>query len=144
MEDKVRMVSVRRSFVHTRISPTWANPEHPSPLSAPPRPYLPGSRSSGTTRVPAPLWKRCALRHVVKCPQNNVYTAASALLLPMRGTANEAFGKIAELLYTYQQSPVKHAPLAVPLAFGGSRSKHNEVPSLPMELAFRIMPCIYS
>ena len=113
MEDKVRMVSVRRSFVHTRISPTWANPEHPSPLSAPPRPYLPGSRSSGTTRVPAPLWKRCALRHVVKCPQNNVYTAASALLLPMRGTANEAFGKIAELLYTYQQSPVKHAPLAV-------------------------------
>jgi hypothetical protein len=102
MEDKVRMVSVRRSFVHTRIGPTWANPEHPSPLSVPPRPYLPGSRSSGTPRVPAPLWKRRALRQVMKCPQNNVYTAASTLLLPMLGAAIEAFGKFAELLYTYQ------------------------------------------
>jgi hypothetical protein len=81
MEDKVRMVGVRRWLIHTRVDPTWASPKPPSPLSIPPRPYLPGSPASGTTRVPAPLWKRCAIRRVRKCPRCRVSALASTCLL---------------------------------------------------------------
>jgi hypothetical protein len=107
MEDKVRMVGVRRWFVHTRIDPTWANPGHPSPLSVPLRPYLPGSPVSGTTRVPAPLWKRRAIRRVRKHRRYRVYAVASIILLPLLGAADETVAKCAELLYTYPHAPVK-------------------------------------
>src|SRR5919108_1075438 len=81
MEDKVRMVGVRRYVVHTRVAPAWANPGHPLPLSVPPRPYLPGSPASGTARVPAPLWKRRVVRRVRKRPRYSVRVSASACLL---------------------------------------------------------------
>jgi hypothetical protein len=35
VEDKVRMVHVKRITAHARMDPTWVDPEHPSPLSAP-------------------------------------------------------------------------------------------------------------
>jgi hypothetical protein len=35
VEDKVRMVHMRRIPAHARVDPPWVNPEHPSPLSAP-------------------------------------------------------------------------------------------------------------
>jgi hypothetical protein len=108
MEDKVRMVGVRRWFVHTRVDPTWANPGHPSPLSVPLRPYLHGFPVSGTARVPAPLWKRCAIRRVRKRPRYRVYAAASTTLLPLFGTADEIFAKFVGPLYTYPHAPVKH------------------------------------
>jgi hypothetical protein len=107
MEDRVRMVGVRRWFVHTRVDPTWANPGHPSPLSVPLRPYLPGSPVSGTARVPAPLWKRRAIRRVRKRPRYRVYAAASITLLPLLGAADETLAKFAGLLYTYLHAPVK-------------------------------------
>jgi hypothetical protein len=107
MEDKVRMVGVRRWFVHTRVDPTWANPGHPSPLSVPLRPYLPGSPVSGTARVPAPLWKRRAIRRVRKRLRYRVYAAASITLLPLLDAADETFTKFAGLLYTYPHAPVK-------------------------------------
>jgi hypothetical protein len=107
MEDKVRMVGVRRWFVHTRVDPTWANPGHPSPLSVPLRPYLPGSPVSGTARVPAPLWKRRAIRRVRKRTWYRVCAAASTTLLPLFGMADETFTKFAGLLYTYPHTPVK-------------------------------------
>ena len=110
MEDKVRMVGVRRWFVHTRVDPTWANPGHPSPLSVPLRPYLPGSPASGTARVPAPLWKRHAIRRVRKRPRYRVYAAASITLLPLLGAADETFAKFIEVLYTYPHAPVKRRP----------------------------------
>jgi len=107
MEDRVRIVGVRRWFVHTRVDPTWANPGHPSPLSVPLRPYLPGSPVSGTARVPAPLWKRRAIRRVRKRPRYRVYAAASITLLPLLGAADETLAKFAGLLYTYLHAPVK-------------------------------------
>jgi hypothetical protein len=94
MEDKVRMVGVRRWFVHARVDPTWVNPNPPSPLSIPPRPYLPGFPASGTARVPAPLWKRCAIRRVTKCPRCRLSALASTDLLFNLVTGNVPFSKI--------------------------------------------------
>jgi hypothetical protein len=108
MEDKVRMVGVRRCAVHARVDPAWANPGHPSPLSVPLRPPLPGSPVSGTARVPAPLRKRRAVRRVTKCPWDNGHAAASVTLLPALCVVDEASAKFECLLYTYPQAPVKH------------------------------------
>jgi hypothetical protein len=35
MEDKVKMVRVKRLTAHATVDPPWVDPEHPSPLSAP-------------------------------------------------------------------------------------------------------------
>jgi hypothetical protein len=121
MEDKVRMVGVRRWFVHTRVDPTWASPKPPSPLSIPPRPYLPDFPASGTTRVPAPLWKRCAIRRVRKCSRCGISAIASTCLLSSLVTRDDLFSKkLYELLYTSLNLPVKrrtcnlHASSAFP------------------------------
>lgn len=158
MEDKVRMVGVRRWFAHTRVDPTWANPGHPSPLSVPLRPYLPGFPVSGTARVPAPLWKRRAIRRVKKRPRYRVYAAASTTLLPLFGTADETFAKFAGPLYTYPHAPVKcrasncsSSRTRLPAGEGGDGDHTrplqkgcwgNVALSLPMGPPFRIMPCI--
>ncbi len=98
MEDKVRMVGVRRDFVYTRVDPTWASPQHPLPLSVPLRPDRPGSPPSGTARVPASLWKRRAVRRVRKRSRNRVVVSASACLLSMRRVADDPFATCAALL----------------------------------------------
>jgi hypothetical protein len=98
MEDKVRMVGVRRGSVHTRVDPAWASPGHPLPLSVPPRPDLPGSPASGTPRVPAPRWKRRVVRRVRKRPRYSIRVSASACLLSMRRVADDPFATCAALL----------------------------------------------
>ena len=94
MEDKVRMVGVRRYFVYTRVDPAWASPEHPLPLSVPLRPSLPGSPPSGTACVPASLWKRRVVRRVRKRPRYRVRVSASACLLSIFPMRNNSSGKI--------------------------------------------------
>jgi hypothetical protein len=124
MEDKVRMVGVRRCFVDTRVDPTWAVPRHPSPLSLPLRPSLPGSPASGTARVPAPRRKRRAIRRAKKRPRYSVCAAASVTLLPLLGAADETFANFAGLLYTYSRVAVKRrtAECGAVLADGTSLS----------------------
>ncbi len=94
MEDKVRMVGVRRYFVYTRGDPAWASPEPPLPLSVPLRPSLPGSLPSGTARVPASLWKRRVVRRVRKHPRYRVRVSASACLLSIFLMSNNSSSKI--------------------------------------------------
>jgi hypothetical protein len=94
MEDKVRMVGVRRWFVHARVDPTWVNPNPPSPLSIPPRPYLPGSPASGTTRVPAPPWKPYPIRRVRKWRRCKRAAFALTCLLSNLVTGNDLCNKI--------------------------------------------------
>jgi hypothetical protein len=107
MEDKVRMIGVRRYFVHTRVDPAWANLGHPSPLSVPLRPSLPGFPVPGTARVPAPLWKRRAVRLLKRCARDDGNTTPSTTLLPVRGMVDRPCAKFAGLLYTYPQVSVK-------------------------------------
>ena len=132
MEDKVRMVGVRRWLVHTRVDPTWANPRHPPPLSVPPRPSLPGFPASGTARVPAPLRKRRAIRRVRKRPRCRVYAPASTTLLPMLDVIDETFTTFACLLYTYPQAAVKRCPACAFSPF--------EQPHMPLTRATRRLP----
>jgi hypothetical protein len=147
MEDKVRMVGVRRCFVHTRADPTWASPGHPLPLSVPPRPSLPGSPTSGTARVPAPLWKRRVVRRVRKRPRCQVVASASIVLLsihPMRGNPFSKICATYSILTAIQLSST--GPLIsshpFPVLARHRRCSLRATPSLPMRRAFRIMPCI--
>jgi hypothetical protein len=128
LEDKVRMVGVRRWFVHARVDPTWASPGPPSPLSVPSRPSLPGSPASGTARVPAPRWKRRAIRRVRKRPRYGSSASASTSLLSMLGVTDGTATKFDGLLYTNLDPPVKRR------AAGGCASEFCPVLS---ERAFR-------
>src|SRR5919109_537763 len=107
MEDKVRIVGVRRRFVRASVDPTWASPGHPSPLSVPLRPDLPSSPASGTARVPAPLRKLHAIRRARKCPRYGVYASASISLLCQFGATDSRAGECDALLYTYPHAYVK-------------------------------------
>jgi hypothetical protein len=104
MQDRVRMVGMRRWFVHTRVDPTWASPGHPSPLSALPRPDLPGSPASGTARVPVPAGKRRAIRRVRRRPRCRVSASASAYLLSLRDATDEPSRQIAYATVSLLQS----------------------------------------
>jgi hypothetical protein len=116
MEDRIRMVGVRRCFVHTRVGPTWVSPGPPSPLSIPPRPYLPDSPASGTARVPAPPWKRRGIRRVRKRPRCRVCASASISLLSILATIDDPSNKICMsyfILTTIHLSSIAPAALLV-------------------------------
>lgn len=108
MDDKVRMVGVGRSIIPARVDPTWASPGHPSPLSVPSRPCLPGSPASGTARVPAPPWKRRAVRRVRTRPRHGSSASASTSLLSRPAMSHGTAAEFDMLLYTCPHPPVKH------------------------------------
>jgi hypothetical protein len=93
VEDRVRMVGVKRMTAHARVDPPWANPEHPSPLSAPCRVSLPSLSASGTPRVPAPSGRSSALRVESQDARLNRYATASFHLLGGLGRHHECSAK---------------------------------------------------
>jgi hypothetical protein len=70
VEDRVRMVRVLRLAAGARADPAWANPRHPSPLSVPMCPFLPGSPVSGTVPVPAPPGRTHGITDRLGVPQS--------------------------------------------------------------------------
>jgi hypothetical protein len=84
MEDKVKMVHVRRMTAHVRVNPHGLNPEHPLPLSTPGRAFLPRLSASGTSRVPAPSGRSLALRRTRQnTPWYRCLSALFSLLLDL-------------------------------------------------------------
>jgi hypothetical protein len=67
MEDRVRMIHVRRVTAHAQVSSPGTNPEYLSPLTAPQPLSLRDFPASGAARAPVPPGSLEAVRDGIPC-----------------------------------------------------------------------------